>query len=86
VLFTGVVVKASPLQVALVMLEIAGLGLTVTINVKVEPAQVPEVGVTVYVAVWGVLVGLVKVPVMLAAPDPAAPPVSPPVTVGADQE
>jgi hypothetical protein len=47
VLFTGVVVKASPLQVALVMLEIAGLGLTVTIRVKVEPAQLPEEGVTV---------------------------------------
>jgi hypothetical protein len=79
-------VNDEPVQIDLVMLLIVGLGLTVTIRVKVEPAQVPEVGVTVYVAVWAVLVGLVKVPVMLAAPDPAAPPVSPPVTVGADQE
>ena len=31
------------------------------------------------------MVGLIKVPVMFAAPDPVAPPLMPPVTTGADQ-
>jgi hypothetical protein len=52
----------------------------------VFPEQVPAVGVTVYVAVCGELVELTSVPLILAWLVPAAPPVIPPVTVGADQE
>jgi H+/Cl- antiporter ClcA len=61
------------------------IGLTVTVTVNVLPEQLPDVGVTVYVAVCAVFVGFVKVPLMLAAFVPEAPPVIPPVTVGADQ-
>ena len=39
-----------------------------------------------YVAVCTVLVGLVNVPKTLVCAVPAAPPVTPPVTVGADHE
>jgi hypothetical protein len=48
---TGVEVNVTPLHTALVRAVIEGFGLTVTVNVKVVPAQVPDVGVTVYVAV-----------------------------------
>jgi hypothetical protein len=83
--FAGVEVKLPPLQIVAVMFVIAGFGLTVTITVNVAPGHPPAVGVTVYVAVCAVFVGLVTVPVILA-PDPAAPPVIPPVTTGAPQE
>ena len=62
-----------------------GTGFTVTVNVNVGATQDPVVGVTMYVAVCGVKVGLVKVPEILE-PLPLAPPVIPPVTDGADQE
>ena len=45
--FTGVIVKGAPLQADAVILVIAGLGLTVTITVKVAPVHVPNLGVTV---------------------------------------
>ena len=59
---TGVTENAAALQVAAVIAVTAGLGFTVTVTVKVEPVQVPDVGVTVYVAVCAVFVGLVSVP------------------------
>jgi hypothetical protein len=67
------------------MFVIAGAGLIVTVTVNVGPGHPAAVGVTVYVAVCAVFVGFVKVPVILA-PDPAAPPVTPPVTTGAPHE
>ena len=82
----GVDVNPTALQAVLVMLVIAGVGLTVTVTVKVAPVQLPESGVTVYVAVCAAFVGLVNVPVILLAPLPDAPPVNPPVTDGADHE
>jgi hypothetical protein len=85
VTLTGVTVKAAALQADVVIAVTAGTGLMVTVTVKVDPVQLPAVGVTVYVAVCGVLVGLVKLPLMLAAAVPAAPPVRPPVTTGAAQ-
>jgi hypothetical protein len=63
---------------------IAGTGLTVIITEKIIPAQPPEVGITVYVAVCTELVGLTSVP-LIFVPLPATPPVIPPVTVGAAQ-
>jgi hypothetical protein len=83
-LFTGLTVNAVPLQTVVVRSWIEGLGLTVTVTVNVGPVQDPDVGVTVYVAVCVVLVGLVNVPV-IDEPDPVAPPVKPPVIVGAFQ-
>jgi hypothetical protein len=64
--FAGVAVNATPLQVVAVILVIAGLGLTVTVTVKFAPVQLPDKGVTVYVAVCAVLVGLVSVPEIFA--------------------
>jgi hypothetical protein len=61
-----------------------GLGLTVTMIEKSSPVQVPEEGVTVYMAVWAEFVGFVRVQVN-EVPLPEFPPVTPPVTVGADQ-
>ena len=47
----GVAVNAVPLQVVAVIFVTAGLGLTVTVTVKVAPEQDDVAGVTVYVAV-----------------------------------
>lgn len=83
----GVTVNPVPLHVSPVIAVIAGLGLTVTVTVKVEPTQLPsatdDVGVTVYVAVTAALVVLVRVPPMVT-PLPANPPVKP-APVGAPQ-
>src|ERR1043166_1782730 len=84
VTFNGVTVNVAPLQIVVVKLFIDGLGFTVTVTVNVDPVHEPDVGVTVYVAVCAVLVGLVNVPV-IDEPDPATPPVIPPVTVGTPQ-
>ena len=61
-----------------------GFGFTVTVTVNVAPVHEPDVGVTVYVAVCAAFVGFVNVPV-IEEPDPATPPVIPPVTVGIPQ-
>ena len=84
-MFTGVELKTTPLQTVAVIVVMDGDGFTVTVIVNGVPAQLPEVGVTVYVAVCAVFVGFVNVPVILVAAVPEAPPVNPPVTVGADQ-
>lgn len=84
-LLTGVTENPASLHTAEVMTDIAGLGFTVTRIVKSTPEQLPEVGVTVYIAVCAVFVGLISVP-LIFGPLPAAPPVRPPVTVGADHE
>ena len=80
----GVTVKVPSLQITAVMALIAGLGLTVTVIVNGVPVQLPDLGVTEYVAVSGPLVLLVSVPLMLAAFVPAEPPEIPASTVGAD--
>jgi len=82
--FVGLATNVEPLHIADVMLLIAGTGFTVMDTVNVDPVQLPDVGVTVYIAICGELPGLTSVPVMFA-PDPARPPVIPPVTVGAVQ-
>jgi hypothetical protein len=53
----------------------------VAVKVKTEPVQLPDVGVTLYVAVTAPEVLLVKVPV-IALPEPDAPPVRPEPIVG----
>ena len=57
-------------------------GLTVTVRVKTLPVHVPDLGVTVYVAVTADAVVLVRVLVTLATPVPDAPPVRPVPLVG----
>jgi hypothetical protein len=66
VLFTGVIVKLVPLQEVAVMAVTAGLGLTVTVTVKVDPVHNAVAGVTVYVAVATAFVVFVSVWLMLA--------------------
>ena len=82
----GVIVKATPLQEVAVIAETVAAGLTITVTVKVPPVKEPFTGVTVYVAVWDILVGLKSVPEILLAADPETPPVNPPDTEGAGQE
>jgi hypothetical protein len=63
-LLLGVIVNAVPLHIVLVLLAITGVGLTVTVIVKLVPTQLPAsplVGVTVYTTVCAVFVVLVKV-------------------------
>jgi hypothetical protein len=83
---TGVNTKLSLLHIISSLALIEGVGLTVTVNVNTSPGHpVGDNGVITYVAVCTVLVGLVNVPVIILVPLADAPPVTPPVTVGADQ-
>ena len=60
----------------------SGFEFTDTTTSNGEPAQPLNDGVTVYIAVCTLLVGLVRVPVIVAAFVPAFPPVKPPFTTG----
>ena len=85
VIFVGLTVNATPLQLTELIAVITAVGLIVTVNVNVDPIQVPVIGVTVYVAVLAIFVVFVKPPLILATATPcAAPPVNP-VPVGAVQ-
>ena len=84
VIFTGVAVNKLLLHALKFIAVIAGLGFTVTVIGNEAPEQVPVTGVTVYIAVCAVFVGLTNVPLILA-PLPDAPPVNPPVTAGTVQ-
>jgi hypothetical protein len=66
-LFTGIAVKALPLQIVSARAGITGVGFTVTITVNGAPGQ-PEAGVTVYVSVAAVFVVLVSVWLILVWP------------------
>jgi len=81
-LFVGDVVNAVPLHIVAVWFGTTGRGLMVATTVNVGPVQLPLVGVTVYVAVCAVFVGLVSVPLILDCKLAVAPPVNPPVTTG----
>ena len=78
---------ASPAQIDCVAGVAAtfGLGCTLTLMMKVVPTQLPEVAVTLYVAVCTVLVGLMSVWLNDTCPVSAVQPVKPPVTDGAPQ-
>ena len=69
--------KVDPLQTLVVLFAMTGAGFTVTVTVNVLPGQLPEVGVTVYVAVRELLVVFTSVPLILEALFPAAPPERP---------
>lgn len=79
-------VNPTPVQVLSVTLLIEATGNTLTVTVNPAEVQPPGTfGVTKYVAVCWVLVVLDNVPVTDPAVVPGAPPVMPPVTVGAFQ-
>jgi hypothetical protein len=58
-------------------------GLTVTVTVKATPLQLPEVGVTLYVAVSAEAAVLVRMPFRVLWPVPDDPPDRSPASVGA---
>ena len=76
----------NPIVVQLLVLcgdVIVAAGFTVIVTVNTVPfVQLPEVGVTIYVAVAGLTVVLVSVLVTVAVPAPDAPPVMPLPRVG----
>ena len=84
--WVGETLNATPLQIVEVIALILAIGLIVTVTVKVFPVFPPFTGVTVYVAVWVVLVGLIKVPEIFVALLPEVPPVTAPVTEGVPHE
>jgi hypothetical protein len=45
--FSGVITKACPLQIDIVLFAMTGAGITVTVTVNEEPVQEPDAGVTV---------------------------------------
>ena len=47
----GVILKNTPLHVVVLICVTAAFGLILTLKVKAAPVQVPDIGVTVYVAV-----------------------------------
>ena len=51
--------------------------MTVTLTLKAEPSQTPDVGVTEYTAVTGVVVLLMSVPLISLCPDAEVPPEKP---------
>ena len=51
VTFTGVTLKNTPLHVVVLIAVILAYGLILTVTVNVAPVQLPDTGVTVYVAV-----------------------------------
>ena len=59
---TGLTVNATPLQLTELIAVITAVGLTVTVTVNVAPVQLPDNGVTVYVAVCVVFNGLLNTP------------------------
>jgi hypothetical protein len=83
---TGDELNNTPLHVVALIALIAAVGLTVTVQVNVAfTPHKDDVGVTIYVAVCVLFVGLLNVPVNIVAPLPVVPPVIPPVTLGALQ-
>lgn len=81
----GLKVNATPLQLLVLIEVMAATGLMVTVTVNTAPVQLPDNGVTIYVAVWAVFSGLLRLPLISTWPVALAPPVSPPVTDGIDQ-
>ncbi len=85
VILVGLTVNNTPLQLTAVIALITAVGLMVTVTVNAAPVQLPDNGVTIYVAVCAVFVGLVKLPLINDAFVALDKPVIPPVTVGTDQ-
>ena len=83
--FVGLTVNATPLQLTELIAVITAVGLIVIVTVNVVPVHDPDNGVTIYVAVCVVFNGFVKIPLIVVAFVAGAPPVNPPVTLGALQ-
>jgi hypothetical protein len=62
-----------------------GIGLTITVTIKIDPEHEPDVGVTLYTTLIAAFVVFVKVPLIDDALLPGAVPVIPD-TLGADHE
>ena len=66
----GVTVNNTPLQLTPVIAVTLATGLIVTVTAKLAPVQVPDTGVTVYVALCWVFVGLTKACLLYTSPSP----------------
>ena len=64
VALVGLTVNSTPLQLTVVIGLTTAVGLIVTVKVNAAPVQLPDNGVTVYVAVWVTFVGFVNVPLI----------------------
>ena len=82
--FTGVTLNNVPVTTVVLISVIVATGLIFTATVNDAPAQLPDTGLTWYVAVTKLLVVFTNVPLILPALVPDNPPVKP-VPVGADQ-
>ena len=85
VVLTGVTLNSIPLQALVLIAVITAVELTVTVTVNVTPVQLPDNGVTIYVAVCAILSELVNVPLTFSWPLAPEPPLNPAVTPGDDQ-
>ena len=81
--FTGVTLKNNPLHVVLVIALITADGFTFTVNENTAPVQLPDNGVTRYVAVLVILVVLPKIPLIPFDAEACVTPPVIPVPVGA---
>jgi len=70
VIFDGLSVNNTPLQLIVLIAVITAVGLIVTVTVNTAPVQLPLVGVTVYVAVKAIFVVFVKSPIIVFTPTP----------------
>ena len=64
VIFVGLTLNIIPLQIFVAIAVISATGLMVAVTVNVAPIQVPETGVTMYVAVCVAFVGFINVPLI----------------------
>jgi hypothetical protein len=81
--FTGVTLKNNPLHVVLVIALITADGFTFTVKENTDPVQLPDNGVTRYVAVLVIFVVLPNIPNIPPTADTCVAPPVMPVPVGA---
>jgi hypothetical protein len=60
VLFVGVTTKVTPLHTVVLIGVTSGVGFTNTVTVNIAPTQLPDFGITLYVAVLTVFVRFSK--------------------------
>jgi hypothetical protein len=63
--FSGVTLNVTPLHVTVVKATISGVGFTYTVTVNILPTQVPDFGITLYVAVNIAFVRFNNLPVIM---------------------
>ena len=86
VILLGVTVNVVPLHIVALIGVTSGVGFTYTVTVNIAPTQLPDFGITLYVAVSIALVRFSKLPVIIVGLSVAeSPPVIVPDTLGINQ-